>query len=161
MSRAIFSSVIGAAVLLATCYVGQTSQGQDHWNHGFGPRDNGYNGNLHDGNSYSRSRYNGGHSSSYRDSCIHGDPGRYNTRYPSYYPNPGLGGYSSGAYGYSSAPMYYGYRPVIGVPFGNSGIGINIGVGAVRPTSPYYEPLGVHRHGDTLYAPIPKQRSAW
>lgn len=145
MSRSIFSGVIGAAVLLASGFFAQTSFSQDPWNHGFGSRNYGYSGDI-----YSRG---------YASSSRYGDPGRYASSYHrrqdcapnrSYY---GLGGYSTGAYGYSTAPRYHGYNSYY-APLGYSGIG------AVPPTSPYYQPLGVHRHGNTLYAPIPGVR-AW
>ena len=151
MGRSIFSGVIGAAVLLAGCFVGQTSFGQDPWNHGFGPRNYGYS-----GNSYSRSVYSGNpyaRSYSYRSHL--GDPGRYSNnfyRHQQFRPNYGLGGFSTGAYGYSTAPSNFGYRSYY-APYG-------LGIGTVPPTSPYYEPLGVHRHGNRLYAPIPGAR-AW
>jgi hypothetical protein len=160
MSRSIMSGVIGAAVLLASCYVGQTSFGQDRWDHGFGSRNYGDSGRSQTYNNHS----NHNQSSHYGHSDWHnGHQHRHSVGYPRYYSSgrPALGGYSTGAYGYSSAPMYYGYRPAIGGSYGYSGIGLNIGIGAVPPTSPYYEPLGVHRHGNTLYAPIPRQRSAW
>lgn len=143
MSRSIFSGVIGAAVLLAGCLVGQESFGQDSWNHGFGPRNYGYS-----GDAYSRS---------HRYSSPYGYPGRYSSNYyrqQVYRPYYGLGGYSTGAYGYSTAPGYYGYRSYY-APYG-----VGLSVGVVPPTSPYYQPLGVHRHGNTLYAPIPRAR-AW
>jgi hypothetical protein len=146
MSRSIFSGVIGAAVLLAGCFVGQTSFGQDPWNHGFGSRDYGYSRNAYSGNAYSRSY-------SYRSNF--GDPGRYSSnfyRHQQFRPNYGLGGFSTGAYGYSTAPSNFGYRSYY-APY-------SLGIGIVPPTSPYYEPLGVHRHGNQLYAPIPRAR-AW
>lgn len=143
MSRSIFSGVIGAAVLLACCLAGQQTHGQDSWNHGFGPRNYGYS-----GDAYSRS---------YAYSSGFGDPGRYSSGYSRHHhchPHSGFGGYSTGAYGYSIAPQYYGNRSYY-APYG---VGLSIGV--VPPTSPYYQPLGVHRHGGTLYAPIPGAR-AW
>jgi hypothetical protein len=144
MCRSIFSGVIAAAVLLAAGFFSQASFGQDPWNHGFGSRSYGYSGDI-----YARG---------YASSSRHGDPGRYSSNYhrqQNCYPNRSysLGGYSTGAYGYSTAPMYYGYNSYY-APYGYSGIG------AVPPTSPYYQPLGVHRHGNTLYAPIPGGR-AW
>lgn len=148
MSRSIFSGVIGAAVLLAGSFASQASFGQDHWNHGFGPRDYAYSGNAYSGNMYSRSY-------SYRSQLV--DPGRYsNSNYRNQFcrPSYGLGGYSTGSYGYSTAPSNFGYRSYY-APYG-----VGLGIGTVPPTSPYYEPLGVHRHGNQLYAPIPGAR-AW
>jgi hypothetical protein len=142
MSRSIFSGVIGAAVLLA-CVVTQQSHGQDSWNHGFGPRNYGYSGNAH--------MRGYGYSSSF------GDPGRYSSnyaQYPRYYVQPGFGGYSTGAYGYSTAPGYYGYRTYY-APYG---AGLNVGV--VPPTSPYYQPFRAPRYGNTIYGPVRRAR-AW
>ncbi len=165
MSRSIMSGVIGAALLLASCYVGQTSFGQDRWDHGFGSRNYGDSGRGDSGRYQTHNNHsNHNHSGHHGHSDWHnGHQHQHSAGYPRYYSSgrPALGGYSTGAYGYSSAPMYYGYRPAIGGSFGYSGVGLNIGIGAVPPTSPYYEPLGVHRHGSTLYAPIPRQRSAW
>jgi hypothetical protein len=148
MRRSIFSGVMGAIVLLAGCVVEQEGHAQDRWDHGFDRRNYGYFGHNH----FEQKRPN-----TYADASRFGDPNRYSVGYPRYYSSyydSGLirGGFSTGVYGYSSVPSYHGRRSFYS-PYGS-------GIGVVPPTSPYYQPLGVHRHGDRLYAPIPGAR-AW
>jgi hypothetical protein len=156
MSRSIMSGVIGVAVLLGTCIVGQASFGQAPWNNGFGPRDYGYSGNAYAGSNFGGGAYQGNrYSGNYGPHCGYGSQ-RYSAGYPTYYSNysgVGLGGFSTGAYGYSTAPMYNSYRP-----------GISLSIGVVPPTSPYYAPfnsarppLHHHHHHDQVHA----YRSAW
>lgn len=142
------------AIFLGLAVESQSSLAQDSWNHGFGPRNYGYN-----GNPYSQSYATPNYSNSanlgfgYTNGYVTGFNPYYGV-YPYYaYDGVGLGVYPNGFYSYQTGP-YYGYGYNYYAPYGNymPYRGTRVNPNAHHPKQTKKGPQGAKKPGEVKNA---------